>query len=65
MNFERAAFLESVLFHSVGTIVEANRYGANGTPFSVILDKDGNVLKVIDGLYSAQELLDQVLQEQL
>ncbi|MBI4599257.1 hypothetical protein HY734_03635 [Candidatus Uhrbacteria bacterium] len=49
----------------MGTIVEANRYGANGTPFSVILDKDGNVLKVIDGLYSAQELLDQVLQEQL
>ncbi|KKR04540.1 MAG: Periplasmic thiol:disulfide interchange protein DsbA [Candidatus Uhrbacteria bacterium GW2011_GWF2_39_13] len=35
---------------------EAQELGANGTPFSVLIDKDGNVVEIIDGMYSAAEL---------
>ncbi|KKR86791.1 MAG: Periplasmic thiol:disulfide interchange protein DsbA [Candidatus Uhrbacteria bacterium GW2011_GWF2_41_16] len=37
---------------------EAQERGALGTPFSVLVDKNGQVVEVIDGLYSQQELQD-------
>lgn len=37
---------------------EAQKYGADGTPFSLLLDENGNVIQTIDGMYSAQELED-------
>jgi len=35
---------------------EAQRLGAPGTPFSLLADQNGNILEVIDGLYSQKEL---------
>ena len=35
---------------------EAQELGANGTPFSVLIDQEGNVVEIIKGLYSASEL---------
>jgi protein-disulfide isomerase len=35
---------------------EAQELGANGTPFSVLIDENGNVVEIIDGMYSAAEL---------
>lgn len=37
---------------------EAQELGATGTPFSVLIDKDGNVVEIIEGMYSAAELED-------
>ncbi|MBI2472968.1 DsbA family protein [Candidatus Uhrbacteria bacterium] len=37
---------------------EAQELGATGTPFSVLIDKDGNVIQILKGMYSATQLKD-------
>ena len=37
---------------------EAQELGATGTPFSIYVDADGNVVKILKGKYSASELED-------